>query len=101
MRPGHGGPNRNRCGGQARTKMRRREHFEWEAEAELGIFPFVKSSKSWENVLVGTGRDSKVPNAPRARAREAGGVINTSTARRQFQWRPSASVSVAMCSAQP
>ena len=44
-------------------------------------------------------RDSKVPNAPCARAWEACDVIITSTARRQFRWRPSASVSIAMFTA--
>ena len=39
----------------------------------------------WDTVFIGTG-DSKVPNAPCARAWEAGGVMNTSIAQRRGRW---------------
>ena len=57
----------------------------WEVEPEHGSSLFVKSLKSWGTGIIGMGRGSMVPNAPCARAWEAGGVINSSTARRQFR----------------
>ena len=46
---------------------------------------FAKSLKSWDTVIIGMGRDSKVANAPCARPWEAGGVASTSIAQRQFR----------------
>ena len=65
--------------------MKKRQRFEWEAEAERGSSFFVKSSRSWDTVVSRTGRNSKVLSVPCARAFGVGGVTSTHTAQGRVQ----------------
>ena len=72
-------PKPNHCGGQARTKVRKRTHSKWEADTESWISPSVRSLMYWDTVFIVMGKGSTAPSAPCARPCEAGGVTNTST----------------------
>ena len=74
-------PSRDPCGGRARTKMRIRQRWRWEAEGTLGTSLFVTSSRSWDIVFTGMGKDSKAQNELCARAWGVGGGTSSFSAR--------------------